>query len=115
MMWGHDTRCKTLGLVAGILALTAVACSAPPPARAPIQMVKIETSPGAGRGEPPPLALHSKIPATTSANDLESGPKLSEPPKERKNDPKFANPENHVGLTKHETVSVGGNVHGFSR
>jgi hypothetical protein len=96
------------------VALAAVGCGSSVPARAPIQMVKIETSPGGGSGQAPPLALHSKIPNTTSANDLEnSGPKVSEPPKEKaKNESRFATPDHHVGLTKHSGVPEAGNLHG---
>lgn len=108
---------KTLVSIASIaaLALAAVGCSAQPTARAPIQMVKIETSPGGGSHPSAPLALHSKIDATSSANDLDnSGPKVSEPPKEKaKGEPRLAPAEHHVGLTKHDSLPVGGNLHGY--
>jgi hypothetical protein len=105
-------RCSLLGA----FALAAVGCSSAPAARAPLQMVKIETATGGGSyAATPPLALHSKIDATTSANDLDnSGPKVSEPPKEKaKGEPKFSSPEHHVGLSKHSAVPVGGNLHGY--
>lgn len=99
------------------LALAVVGCSAAPPSRAPIQMVKIETAPGGGSySGTPPLSLHSEIEATSSANDLDnSGPKVSEPPKEKAKagEAKFAAPDHHVGLTKHDALPVGGNLHGY--
>jgi hypothetical protein len=78
-------------------------------------MVKIEPSAGGGSHPTAPLALHSKIEATSSANALDnSGPKVSEPPKEKaKGEPKLAEPEHHVGLSKHSSVPVGGNLHGY--
>jgi hypothetical protein len=96
------------------VALAAIGCSSAPRARAPIQMVKIETSPGGGSGQTPPLALHSKIPNTTSANDLEnSGPKIADAPKEKaKIEPRLAAPDHHVELTKHSSVPEAGNLHG---
>ena len=104
---------RTHWLIVGI-ALAGVACSSPPPARAPLEMVKLEPSPGGGSGTTPPLALHSKIPVTSSANDLDnSGPKVSEPPQEKaKGAPRLADPERHVGLTKHDSLPVGGNLQG---
>ena len=101
--------------IVAALASAAFACSSPPPARAPLQMVKIETSPGGGAHASAPLALHSEIDATSSANDLDnSGPKISEPPKEKaKSEAKFAAPDQHVGLSKHSAVPVGGNLHGY--
>lgn len=101
--------------VLAILSCAAVGCASAPPSRAPLQMVKIETSAGGGSHSKVPLALHSKIEATSSANDLDnSGPKISEPPKEKaKTETKFAAPEQHVGLSKHSAVPVGGNLHGY--
>jgi hypothetical protein len=114
----HVTR-RTLQWFAGVvLALVVGGCSERLAPRAPIQMVKIETSPGGGAySTTPPLALHSKIPTTSSANDLDnSGPKVAEPPKEKaKTEPRFAAPEEFVPLAKHSPVPVGGNLHGHER
>src|SRR5690606_23260204 len=52
-----------LSLVVATVALSAAACSATPRTRAPLQMVKIETSPGGGSSDTRPLALHSDIEA----------------------------------------------------
>jgi hypothetical protein len=109
---------KTISFIALVLvAVVANGCSSQPPARAPLEMVKIETSPGAGTNETPPLALHNDIPATSSANDLDnSGPKVAEPPKQKaKTEPRLSPPEEYVPLTKHSDVPVGGNQTGFSR
>jgi hypothetical protein len=109
----NHRRCMSLMT----LALAAVGCSSPPPSRTPIEMVKIDTAPGGGSySATPPLSLHSKIEATSSANDLDnSGPKVSEPAKEKTKagEAKFAAPDHHVGLTKHNAVPVGGNLHGY--
>lgn len=113
----HDTRCRSRWLIAGALMALSAACSAHPPARAPLQMEKIQPSPGGGSLGDEPLALHSDIPATSSANDLEnSGPKVSEPPKQKgKTEPRLADPDDYVPLTKHSGVPVGGNVLGHER
>jgi len=118
MMNVHDTRCRTRCLAAIAVALFAGACARPEP-RPPIAMVKIEpsTAPaaGSGGGQSGPLSKSTDIPGTSSANDLvSSGPKVSEPPVERKSEPRFADPETQVPLTKHSDVPVGGNMHGYT-
>lgn len=118
MMNVHDTRCRTRCLAAIAVALfasAASACARPEP-RPPIAMVKIDPSPVAsGAPEIGPLSKSTDIPATSSANDLaSSGPKVSEPPVERKSEPRFADPQNSVQLTKHSDVPVGGNMHGYN-
>ena len=113
----HVTRCSLRWLIAGALVVFASACGAHREPRAPLQMEKIQTSPGGGSLGDQPLALHSDIPATSSANDLDnSGPKVAEPPKQKaKTEPKLADPEDYVPLTKHSGVPVGGNQHGHER
>lgn len=118
MMNVHDTRCTSQWLAAAALVLFAAGCGERPAPRAPMQMVKIETASGTGSySTTPPLALHSKIPATSSANDLDnSGPKIAEPPKEKaRTEPRLSTAEEYVPLTKHSTVPVGGNMHGHER
>jgi hypothetical protein len=113
----HHTRCSSRWLVAGALLIFAAGCSHHPAPRAPMQMEKIQASPGGGAPMDEPLALHSDIPATSSANDLDnSGPKVSEPPKQKaKTEPRLSDPEDFVPLTKHSSVPVGGNQHGHER
>lgn len=111
----HVMRCA---LQWAALAAFVSACSHPAPARAPIATEKIDTSTTSGSyAETPPLALHSQIPATSSANDLDnSGPKVAEPPQQKaKTEPKLSDPEDYVPLSKHSSVPVGGNVHGHER
>ena len=113
----HDTRCRSRWRIAGVLMLLAAGCAEHRAPRAPMQMEKIETSPGGESNAEPPLTLHSDIPATSSANDLDnSGPKVSEPPKQKaKTEPRLAEPDDYVPLTKHSSVPVGGNQHGHER
>lgn len=118
MMNVHDTCCTSRWLAAVALVLFAAGCGERSAARAPMQMVKIETASGTGSySTTPPLALHSKIPATSSANDLDnSGPKVAEPPKEKaKTQPRLSPEEEFVPLAKHSSVPVGGNMHGHER
>lgn len=113
----HHTRCISRWIIVAALGAVASACSAHREPRAPLQMQKIETSAGGGSVADEPLALHSDIPATSSANDLDnSGPKVSEPPKAKaKTEPRLSDPEDYVPLTKHSNVPVGGNQHGHER